>query len=201
MAVTVLWNLFLLLIPFFLCRYLIKFWQATKFRVIHYKLLAFLLGVLWLLFIPNSAYIMTEVRHLLDFCPVNSIKVCIDNAWMIMFFFTYALSGWIFYVYLLNQMKFLVNMIWPQLGTKIYIIAIVPFISMGVMLGLINRWNSWEVFTAPYHLINDLIRYFTDLTYFINWTAFTLFLYLLYFFGNYFFKKKPNSISNLISRN
>jgi len=197
-----LWNLFLLLIPFFLCYCLIKFWQArldrksyptgqaTKFRKIPDKLLAFILGILWLLFIPNSAYIMTEVRHLLDFCPINSTRVCIDNAWMIMFFFTYAIVGWIFYVYLLNQMKFLVNIIWRQLGVKIYIITIIPFISLGVMLGLINRWNSWEVFITPYQLINDIAKYFTNFIYFKNWLLFIIFLYLLYFGGNYLFKKK-----------
>ena len=186
----------MLLIPFFLSRFLIFFWQKTKLKKIQYKLLAFLSGVLWLLFIPNSAYIITEVRHLLDFCPANNFNVCIENAWMIMFFFTYALIGWISYVYLLNQMEYLISMIWPKLGRRIYISTIIPFISLGVMLGLINRWNSWEVFTAPYGLINDLIRYFTDLTYFINWILFTIFLYFLYFVGIYIIKKKPNYISN-----
>lgn len=195
-VITILWNLMLLLVPFFLCRFLIKFWHSFQFKKLYQKLEAVLLGCIWLLFIPNSAYIITEVRQLLNFCPPNSINVCIENAWMIMFFFTYAAVGWSAYVYLLNQMKVLVCEIWGEIAAKIYILSIVPFISLGVLLGLINRWNSWEVFIYPALMISDIVKYFTIYIFFNNWLLFTIFLYLLYFGGNYLFEKKLTSDGN-----
>ncbi len=181
------WNLFLLLIPFFLCRNLIKLWRKSKFSKCYQKLFVVCLYFIWLLFVPNSAYIITDIRHLLNFCPLNKYKICVENAWMIMFFFTYAVIGWVAFVYLVNQMKILVNEIWGKLAVKIYILSIMPIISLGVLLGLINRWNSWEVFIYPSKITKDALMYFTDPLYFKNWLIFTIFLYILYFMGDYLF--------------
>ena len=181
------WNLFLLIIPFFLCKNLIKLRRKSKFSKWHQKLIAACLGFIWLLFIPNSAYIITGGRHLLNYCPLNYYKVCAENAWMIMFFFTYAVIGWVAFVYLVNQMKILVNEIWGKLAVKIYIWSIVPVISLGVLLGLINRWNSWEILIYPVAIAKDALKYFTDFMHFKNWLIFTIFLYILYFIGDYLF--------------
>ncbi|MEA3463968.1 MAG: DUF1361 domain-containing protein [Patescibacteria group bacterium] len=181
------WNLLLLVIPFFLCGNLIKLWQKSKFSKCRQKLAAVCLYFVWLLFIPNSAYIITDIRHLLNFCPLNQYKICIENAWMIMFFFSYSVIGWVAFVYLINQMKILVNEIWGKLAVKIYIWLIAPIVSLGVLLGLINRWNSWEALIYPIAIAKDALKYFTDFVYFKNWIIFTIFLYILYFTGNYLF--------------
>lgn len=186
-TIMIVWNLFLLIIPFFLCRNLIKLQRKSKFSKWHQKLFAVCLGFVWLLFIPNSAYVITDVRHLLNYCPLSYYKVCAENAWMIMFFFTYAVIGWVAFVYLVNQMKILVNEIWGKLAVKIYIWFIVPVISLGVLLGLINRWNSWEIVVYPVAIAKDALMYFTDFTHFKNWLIFTMFLYILYFIGDYLF--------------
>lgn len=184
------WNLLLLIIPFFLCAYLIKYWSTTKYKKVYQKLIAVLLGLLWLLFIPNTAYIITDVRHLLGFCPLSRTNVCLYNAWMIMFFFLYASLGWIAYVYLMNQMKWLIKEIWDKTIALIYVWTIVPVISIGVLLGLIYRWNSWDIFFAPLAVASDALRFFMDFTHFKNWAISTLVLYLLYFGGDYLFCKR-----------
>ena len=186
-VISIVWNLFLLIIPFFLCRNLITLWQKSKFSKWHQKLFAACLCFVWLLFIPNSAYIITDVRHLLNYCPLNQYKICIESAWMIMFFFSYAVIGWVAFVYLINQMKAVIYEICGSLIGKIYIWLIAPIVSLGVLLGLINRWNSWEVLIYPVAIAKDALTYFTDFMHFKNWIIFTIFLYILYFAGNYLF--------------
>lgn len=189
---TIIWNLLLLLIPYYSCKYLIKLYQKSNLKKLPYKLLAVSLGLIWLLFIPNSAYIMTDIRHILNFCPLTIHKICIENAWMTLFFFTYASIGWVTFVYLLNQMKIFINEIWGKLIARIYILAIIPTISLGVLLGLVNRWNSWEIFISTDKIFISGFMYLTNFTYFKNWLIFTMFLYLLYFAGNLIFKKEIN---------
>ena len=184
-----LWNIFLIIIPFFLCAGLGKLWFRTRLKYFKHKLAAGGLGLLWLLFIPNTAYIMTVVRHLLDYCPDNYYRICAHNAWMIIIFFTYAVIGWVAFVYLVNQMKSLVNSIWGKAAARVYIWTIIPFISLGVMLGLVNRWHSWEIFVFPGDVAQNIILYFVDPINLLNWLVFTVFFYFLYFGGNWLFRK------------
>jgi uncharacterized membrane protein len=186
----IIWNLLLLVIPFFLAKILYRLWKKNSFKNINEKIAAILFFMLWLLFIPNSVYVLTDVRHLLNYCPVNYYRICINNAWMIVFFFTYASIGWVTFVLLLNQMKAIFKEAYGQLIEKLFVIIIIPIISLGVLLGLVNRWNSWEVFLDPLKIINSSLYYFIDWTYFKNLLLFSIFLYILYYSGNKLFNYK-----------
>jgi uncharacterized membrane protein len=185
---TFFWNLFLLIIPFFLVKILIGHQQAIGIKKVYQKIFTYTIVLIWLVFIPNTAYIITDIRHINNICFLNSDKICVTNTWMIIVFFTYALIGWVSFVYLLNQMKYFLK-IYTKKDVKIFIWLIIPFISIGVMLGLLERWNSWEVITHPLLIVYDIRKYFYIKIYFINWIIFTFFLYLLYFCGDYLFKK------------
>lgn len=183
------WNLFLLLIPYFLVFYLIKYWELTGFKKVYQKIIAFCVGFIWLIFIPNTAYIITDIRHINNSCFSNSVyMVCSENAWMIMFLFAYAVIGWVAFVFLLNQMKNFIGIIFDKKIAKIFINSVIPLIAWGVLLGLLNRWNSWEIFIYPLDFFSHALLYFTNLIYFTNWLIFTIFLYILYYGGNYLFR-------------
>lgn len=188
---TVFWNLILLLVPYFAVLALIKYKNVYGFKKLRGKFFAGIIGFIWLLFIPNTAYIINDVRHLLNYCPADSYyRVCANNAWMIMFFFTYASLGWVAFVYLVNQMKEFLKEILGEKIALIFKIIIVPLVSLGVLLGLLNRWNSWEIFIYPADFFKHLSLYFTNFIYFRDWLIFSIFLYILYFGGNYLFKEK-----------
>ncbi len=192
-VVGVIWNIFLLLIPFSLAWFLTKYWQKNKFKRIYQQIIALAIWFLWLLFIPNAAYIVTDVRHISGFCADTTVyKICTQNAWMIIFFFVYATVGWVALVYLLRQMRSLiVDMKGRQFG--IYFIAlIIPLISLGVLLGLVNRWNSWEFFISPLDIFYSIKLYFISWIYFRNFIVFTLGFYILYFVGDKIFKNIKN---------
>lgn len=192
--VTILWNIGLMLVPLAAAMFLQRLWRRTGFRRPAQKLLALLVFFLWLLFIPNTAYVMSEVRHLLDYCPRNSaFQVCEDNAWMSLFFFTYSVVGWVFYVYLLVQMQTLFRAVFNKLTSLIFILALIPLIALGFLLGLLNRWNSWEFFIYPGDFFTTIPAYWNEPLYFTNWLIFTIFLYVLYWGGQWLFKDRINS--------
>ncbi|MFH1744939.1 MAG: DUF1361 domain-containing protein [bacterium] len=188
--VYIFWNLFLLIIPFFLSLCLGELWKKTKFRRLIHIVLAIFLAFFWILFIPNTAYVVADARHLSGFCPDNKNRICVENAWMIMFFFTYAVIGWVGFVYLFNQMKTLISKIFGKRTALFFAPLGIPVISLGVMLGLIDRLNSWEVFMKPMEIIQKASTYFTDFTRFKNLFAFIVFYYILYYTGDIIFKKK-----------
>ena len=192
----ILWNIFLLIIPFFLCLFLIKYYRRTKFKKNRQKFFAIIIWFFWFLFIPNTAYVITDVRHLANACFSNSFyHICSKNAWIVMFFFVYACVGWVSFVFLLNQMRKFINKI---LGGKIeffYIWSIIPLISIGVLLGLIDRWNSWEIFLFPLEIFKSMLKYITDIAYFTNWVIFTVGLYVLYFGGNFILNVNKKNIT------
>ena len=189
--IVVVWNILLLAIPFFIVLYLGKYYKSNKLNKPHQKLFAVILGLVWLFFIPNAPYIINDVRHIVSDCLNNDYyRVCAESAWMILFFFTYACVGWVSFVYLLNQMKNFIIVVFSKRLARIFIILIIPVISWGVLLGLINRWNSWEFFIYPIQFIKQALFYFMDFTYFYNWFLYTVFLYILYFVGNMIFKER-----------
>jgi len=189
---TILWNLFLTIIPFGICFILVKLKSKNNYNSIIKIVLGSFLGVLWLIFIPNTAYIITDIRHIMDYCPRNYDRVCLENSWMIVFFFFYGLIGWLTFVYALNQMKNAISKFKTGNLGKIFIIAVIPIIAIGVMLGLINRANSWEIFLQPVKITEDALYYFSQLKYFKNWVIFTIFFYLLYFLGTIILIKFDN---------
>ena len=190
-VITIFWNIFLIFIPFFLYWLLLKYWRKTKFKRLKDKALASLLGFLWLMFIPNAAYVITDLRHISSYCPLASrYLVCPENAWMIIFFFIYASLGFIGFVVLLKKARSLISEIINLNAAAIFIWAVIPLISLGVLLGLVNRFNSWEIFSQPWLILNSALSYFTNSVLFLDWLAFTVGFYILYYGGSYLFKDR-----------
>lgn len=189
---TVVWNIFLVFLPLTFYLLLKSRWRRTGFKKISQKAAAVILFIFWLLFFPNAAYIITDIRHLLDYCPLDSPnKVCAANAWMIIFFFTYSSFGWAAFYYLLKLMSDLFNEIFKfkRRSLDFFAALIIPLTSLGVLVGLLNRFNSWDVFLFPLWLLKALAVYFSNINYFLDWLIFTLGLYLLYFAGDVIFRK------------
>ncbi|NTU99064.1 DUF1361 domain-containing protein [Candidatus Falkowbacteria bacterium] len=191
--VTIFWNFFLAAIPWFLGWLIMRLWRSTGLSGIGSKLLAFVLAFLWLLFIPNTIYIVSDVRHLLNYCPSNSpYQVCEENAWMIMFFFTYAAAGWVLFVLSMNQVKSFIRDLYGRWVAELWLFLVIPVIALGFLAGLLHRWNSWEFFLYPREFFNNLLIYVNDPKSFTNWLIFAIFLYVLYWGGTLIFKDRSD---------
>lgn len=182
---TFLWNIFLALIPCFIVYRIekdgIKPWTKMKgFGRISFVVLF----LIWFFFFPNTAYLMTDVRHLLDYCNGNPglLRICKEQAYIPPIFFTYALVGVPTFYYSLKGMAKILGKIWKDKIQFIFPIIMIPICSIGVMLGLVARFNTWDIVLRPHFILETFFVYLTDGIMLLNILSYTVMLYLIYYF-------------------
>ncbi|AZA53269.1 DUF1361 domain-containing protein [Chryseobacterium sp. G0201] len=150
------WNLFLAWIPFIISSFLLIFNIKSKIA------LAFAI-VVWILFFPNSPYILTDLFHLKT---RNSVPIWYD----LIVILSYAWAGLICgFISLLDIEKMFSS--YFKISTISIIAVLFLFVSsFGVYLGRFLRWNSWDVLNNPFGLFNDIaVRFIYPLDYTKTW--------------------------------
>ena len=174
------WNLFLAWIPFALSQHL----YGIKNR---WKLL--LIIGLWLLFLPNAPYIITDFLHLEQRIPI-------PYWYDILLLFSAALNGLLLgLLSLLMVERFLIN----RYGSRIsgFIILCSFFLcAFGIYIGRYLRWNSWDIIVNPGDVAADILtRVFNPFDHFSTWAVTVLFgsfLYVIYYSIKKFINQKSN---------
>lgn len=180
------WNLLLAYFPLLIVVYLLDRFEGENWK-------SFSLGdkgtfivffIVWFFFYPNAAYTFTDIRHLLNYCPPSTIKghaVCIENAWMIAVFFVYAFAGIPSFVLALKKMTKLLKEVFQFRWLEHYPLFMLPLTAMGVLIGLIERWNTWDLLLTPQKIIYDSWLYITDDKRFVTWLTYTAALFIVYY--------------------
>lgn len=140
------WNLFLAWIPF---------WAATFIRLPGFRKVSALLqagaGIVWFLFLPNAAYLVTDLYHF-GYIRGKGVWPWSDLLMILTFAWTGLFLGFLS-IYLVHEnMK-------SRFGTWggwLFVAAVLPLNAAGVYLGRVLRWNSWDVFTDPWKLLSQL---------------------------------------------
>ncbi|NUT56513.1 MAG: DUF1361 domain-containing protein [Thermoleophilia bacterium] len=139
----VVWNLFLAWIPFGLA---ILIYDRHRAGTRPLRLLP--LAALWLLFLPNAPYIVTDFKHLVadPLVPLwVDVVVIAAPAW------TGMLLGFLS-LYLVQAV--VRSLAGPRVAWAAAV-AVLALASFGIYLGRVLRWNSWDVLTNP-ALLGDL---------------------------------------------
>ncbi|MGA9379710.1 MAG: DUF1361 domain-containing protein [Phormidium sp.] len=151
------WNLFLALIPLFLSIILFVFPGFSGFQ---YNLKSLLWGIgflVFMVFLPNAPYVLTDLIHLIENIKDN------DSLWLIFLvlfpqYFLFTLIGFTAYVLsIINLAKFLKSKGWQQKQIFTTELVIHALSAIGVYLGRFLRFNSWHIITELPDLINSLI--------------------------------------------
>jgi uncharacterized membrane protein len=137
------WNLFLAVIPFAISSYLLSAPKLGK--------LALLFGFgVWLLFLPNAPYIVTDLLHL----KISSTHLL----WLdILVIGSFALNGLILFYSSVLDMKSILKTRITDKYLNPFIICIFFLCGFGVYLGRFLRYNSWEIIQNPISLFTDII--------------------------------------------
>lgn len=139
-----LWNLFLAFIP----------WSISCISYIwsnRNKITAGILFFLWLVFFPNAPYLLTDMIHL---SSDPRVPVLLD----FMLLSCFGIGGLLYgFASLLIIETVLSEKIKPRKAAAVSIFTIY-LSALGIYLGRVLRWNSWDLFTNPGSVIGDTFR-------------------------------------------
>lgn len=179
-VIVIMWNVLLAALALWLTYYLTICLQDKKTKTGRIVWVA----LAWLFMAPNTAYLMTDARHIIGYCPWYSYgNVCPENAWMTLFFFAFGALGWITFVWTIRPVVKAIRIRFGELESQLFLGVIFPLCGLGLLLGLVNRWNSWEIITNPLGILATASYYMADLTYLKNWLIITVLLAALYWAG------------------
>ncbi|WP_127580033.1 DUF1361 domain-containing protein [Paenibacillus koleovorans] len=144
-------NLMLAWIPFLLSEWIGRsYW--TNGRV---KATTWLLGVVWLFFYPNCSYILTDIAHVGYFS--RGAKPTIAFYDLTLNVMT-AITAWLLGVFSLYRLHGLVLRAMGNVTAHTFAAVILGLSSIGVYMGRFLRWNSWDLFTRPVHVLTSTLE-------------------------------------------
>jgi uncharacterized membrane protein len=159
------WNLFLAWVPLFF-----TFWLL---RVLKHKLWssweALLITVIWLSFLPNSFYMISDFVHILDVPPYRVLYLVVVFA---SFIFNGVILG---YLSLFQIHQELLKRVGKR-TSGVLIAVVLMLCSFAIYLGHDLRWNSWDLLRDPGGILVDVSNHVTDAIAYT--TAFSFFLLL-----------------------
>jgi uncharacterized membrane protein len=141
-----LWNLFLALVPVVLA---LAAWRLSAGRP---KLLALLpiLG-LWLLFLPNAPYIVTDLVH------VNAYGDPIPRLAAALIVSLAAATGVLAALLSLAMVESIVRRRFGAGVSRLMLAIVIPLTAMGVYLGRVVRLNSWDALLEPWSVAGTVL--------------------------------------------
>lgn len=167
------WNLFLAYIPYFISEWLARHPQVVANRI---KLLP--LVFTWILFMPNSFYILTDLFHL------NNTSSG-DSWYDLTLILSFAWNGILFGILSIYKMEILLKKAKGKF-VAVFVICVVMWLNaFGIYIGRFLRFNSWDILVNPFALVSgvaDII--FNPYDYRYVWAmsvCFAIFMAILYY--------------------
>jgi uncharacterized membrane protein len=105
-----------------------------------------LLSILWLMFLPNTWYVLTDFLHVL---PLGEVSQLYDIVLISTLVFTGFILGFASLYLVHQELRKRLSENWSTI-----IVVLVIFVSsFAIYLGRDLRWNSWDVITNPSSVI------------------------------------------------
>ena len=161
------WNIFLAFIPFFISSILLLNTKEEKITK------PFFIGgfILWLLFLPNAPYVITDFIHL---GRIHGVPVMYD----IFVLFSSAWASLLFGLYSLEHIEKILLLKFSAKKTNIIIPVAILLSSFGIYLGRFLRFNSWDFFISHNSLISNTWKIFTAPNSNINAYTYTILFFV-----------------------
>jgi len=134
------WNLLLAAVPWVAAR------VATTARP---RAVALLAGGLWLLFLPNAPYLVTDLVHLRD-------RAGVPHVFDVVLFSAFGLAGCVLGWDSLEAVHRRLAAAIGRSAAAAAAAGVVLLTGLGVYLGRFERWNSWDALVRPGPVLADL---------------------------------------------
>ena len=140
-----LWNLFLAAIPFALSTSI-----KTDFRLRKSNLKNLGIIIIWLLFLPNTFYLITDFVHLNHY---NLRQYIFDFALLTSF----TIAGFYFGILSIHTIYKQIQFFYSNTTSRIFLISISYLCAFGIYIGRVLRFNSWDIISNPISLIKSIL--------------------------------------------
>lgn len=139
------WNLFLAVIPYFLIHRV-----ETK-----EKIKSLIIIGLCILFLPNSAYLITDLVHFKK--SAGGYGYWFD----LVLLFSFAWAGLLYSSLTIDKLRNRIHKHFGKRWSHAFTILIFPAIGYGLYLGRVERFNSWDVILHPISFSSDIYHLMT----------------------------------------
>jgi uncharacterized membrane protein len=140
------WNLFLAFVP-----YCITWWMTRNISIIENKIKLFIALAAWLLFMPNSFYIITDLVH---FTHVRTAPKWFD----LLMIFSFAWNGILFGIVSLRRVETFIALFRGKQFSVFIVFGVMWLCAFGIYIGRFLRFNSWDVITDPFSLAGEILK-------------------------------------------
>jgi uncharacterized membrane protein len=127
------------------------FFMQTKGKILQY-----LFGMLWFFFLPNTIYLYTDLQHILQQWQG------VSQGEQMLLFMQYSflqIIGFVTFVLAVRPFEIILQRYKISQPVQLKLIILFNFlIGFGMVLGRIERLNSWEIFTQPQHVLMTSIH-------------------------------------------
>lgn len=150
------------------------------------RLLRIPLFILWILFLPNTIYLLTDLEHLF----LQLTQVNFNGAILLVIQYTvlFTLGVLTYFAGMIPMEKF-----FRKHKFKNYSLIFLIFnfaVAFAVVLGKVERTHSWYVFTEPLRVVSDILSVLTTPKLILMVILLGIAFNLIYFF----FRKKVSAL-------
>ena len=140
------WNLFLAFVPYFLSYTLTQrpAWIESKWKFAS-------IFIAWLLFVPNSFYMITDLFHLYD-------SYSVPRWYDLLLIFCFAWNALLMGILSVRHMEKIVQAMWLYRFDWFFVYPVMLLNALGVYIGRYLRFNSWDIVSNPFWLIADMVH-------------------------------------------
>ncbi|UPT65951.1 MAG: DUF1361 domain-containing protein [Sphingobacteriales bacterium JAD_PAG50586_3] len=142
-----LWNLFLAAIPMGFAALFCAFNKDSN------KLVMVTVLGMWLLFFPNTPYILTDLLHLY---PRRGVPFWYDLVLIFTFAWNGVMLGYLSLLFIHNK----IELFYGKVKAWFFSLSALSMGAFGIYLGRFDRWNSWDILQEPIPLIKGIATYF-----------------------------------------
>ena len=167
------WNLFLAFVPYF-----ISGWLSAHQQILKNKAKLALWIFIWMIFMPNSFYIVTDLFHL------NNIDD--KHSWFdLTLILSFSWNGILFGILSIQKMEAILRKRMGKSITFLAICAVMWLNAFGIYIGRYLRFNSWDIFINPFSLLSEISNLvFNPYDYKYAWVmsgCFAIFIVIIYY--------------------
>jgi uncharacterized membrane protein len=143
------WNLALAAVPVALS--LVLFRRGVTLGPVWW-----LLFVVWVLFLPNAPYVLTDVVHMLDALRVTPDRS--DGLVILAKYAVFFLAGVGAYVFSLQRSRVFWHRVLPDRVVPFVLVGLHGVCVLAMYLGRFMRFNSWDAVVAPCAVAGSMVH-------------------------------------------